>query len=114
MELFENDETKPSRIVPLPRSKSTRTGPLKLVPVIVRVVPPAGGPVFGTMFVIVGAVDGGGGVTGCVEKVTWICFDVLLTVAVMVAVPAVGDVSVAVATPFVVVRMVLVAPVSAN
>ena len=64
MDVLVNAATKPSLTVPLPRSKRTRIGPLKFVPVIVSVSPPCGLPVFGVMLVIVGVVDGGGGVTG--------------------------------------------------
>ena len=55
---------------------------------------------------IVGAVEVGGGVTDAAPKATVIDFETLLTTAVTVNVPAVADVSVAVATPFVVVLIV--------
>ena len=109
-----NELTKASFTVPLPRSKRTRIGPLKFVPVIVMTSPPSGLPVVGVMLVTVGVVDGGGCVTGCVENVTVVLFETLFTVAVIVAVPAVAEVSVAVATPLVVVLMVIVVPVSVN
>src|SRR5256885_1486662 len=90
-----------------PASKSTRTGCLKFVPVMVTTVPPAGGPVFGRTLVIVGAVEGGpGGVGAGAPKVTVMLFVTLLTVAVMVATPVSGEVRAAVVTPLVVVRMV--------
>src|SRR5713226_3297578 len=95
-------------------SNSTRTGVRKFVPLMVTWVPPLGGPLFGTMLVIVGVVDGGCGVTGCVENVTVVDLDTLPTVAETVAVPAAAEVSVAVATPLVVVRIVVFAPVSVN
>src|SRR2546421_6450195 len=95
-------------------SKRTRTGVRKFVPVIVTVVPPAGGPVDGTTLVIVGVVDGGCGVTGTVENVTSTEAETFATVALTCAVPAPADVSVAVATPLVVMRMLVLAPVSVN
>src|SRR6266508_5599143 len=110
--LFVKELTKASFTVPLPKSKSTRTGPMKFVPLIVMTSPPSGLPVVGVMFVIVGFVDGGGGITGCEENVTVMLFETLFTTAVIVAVPAAAEVSVAVATPLFVVRIVTSAPVS--
>jgi hypothetical protein len=71
---------------------------------------------FGTQTeVIVGVVLGGGGGGGAaVVKVTAVVFDTLLTVAVTVAVPAAEELSLTVATPAVVVRIVVFVPVSAN
>src|ERR1051326_7660110 len=104
---------------PLPGSKITFTGARKFVPVITNCWPPVGRPtatqptwLARQTEEIVGAVRGSGGGTGCVENVTWIVFETLFTVAVIVSVPAVDDVSVALATPPVVVRMVVFWPVS--
>src|SRR5438105_6959485 len=108
---------------PLPGSKSTRTGWRKFVPVITTCWPPAGIPVAGVVQVvpvttqtevIVGVVFGGGVVVGTVVKVTDVVLETLFTVAVIVAVPTLDEVSVAVATPPVVVRMVVFVPVSEN
>src|SRR5881394_87826 len=93
-------------VVPAPKSKSTFTGATKFVPVIVTSSPPCGRPNCGVNPVIVGAVFGGGGVTGLSWKVMFVVFVTLFTVAVTIAVPAVDDVNGTVATPFVVVRIV--------
>src|SRR5207253_10567588 len=61
------------------------------------------------MLVICGVRSGGGITTGFRLNVTVVVFATLFTVAVIVAVPAVDDVSVAVATPFVVVRIIVCA-----
>ena len=74
---------------------------MKFVPVIVTMSPPSGFPLAGVTAVMVGAVEVGGGVTDAVPKATVIDFVALLTTAVTVNVPAVADVRVAVATPFV-------------
>jgi hypothetical protein len=64
--------------------------------------------------VIFGVVSGGGGMAGAVANVTVVVFETLFTVAVIVAVPALAELSCTVATPFVVVRIVVFWPVSAN
>src|SRR6185436_3413124 len=108
---------------PLPGSKSTRTGARKFVPVMMTCWPPCGIPVAGVVQVepvwaqievIVGVVFGGGGVTGWVVNVTVVVLETLFTVAVIVAGPALLELRTAVATPFVVVRMVVFCPVSWN
>src|SRR5258708_7206941 len=48
---------------PVPGSKSTTTGARKFVPVIVMIWPPAGLPMDGVTPLMVGAVEGGGGVS---------------------------------------------------
>ena len=91
-------------VVALPSHvKTTRTGARKCVPVMVRTSPPSGLPVVGVMVEIVGAVLGGGGSIGEEPKVTVAVFETLFTVAVTVTAPADPLVSVAVATPLVVV-----------
>src|ERR1051325_1128826 len=90
---------------PLPGSTMTRTGVRKFVPLIVMTVPPCGRPVAGVIVVMVGFVDGGMTFGGCAENVIDADFCTSLTVAVTVPVPALEPVSVTVAMPFVVVRM---------
>src|SRR4051794_18025224 len=85
--------------------------------------PPAGIPIAGVVHVdpvctqteaIVGVAFGGGVTVGTVVKVTVVVFETLFTVAVTVAAPALDEERMAVATPPVVVRMVVFVPVSAN
>src|ERR1043165_7348897 len=87
---------------PLPGSKSTRTGARKFFPLMRTCWPPFGMPVGGVGQVvpvttqtleIVGAVLGGGGVTGAVENVTVVFFETLFTVAVTVAAPEEAELS---------------------
>src|SRR5436190_7762379 len=101
---------------PLPGSKSTRTGARKFVPVMTTTWPPVGRPVAGEVHVVpvctqievmVGLVFGIGGFAGSVVNVTVVSLETLFTVAVIVAVPAMAEVSVALATPAVVVRIVV-------
>ena len=99
---------------PAPGSNSTRTGSRKLVPLIVTRCPPLGRPVAGETLVMVGLFAGGVPPPPLGENVTVIDFWVLPTVASTVAVPAAADVSVAVATPAVVVFTVRLEPVSVN
>src|SRR5437763_1364315 len=96
-------------MVPVPAGPaltSTRTGARKFVPVMVTTVPPAGGPVLGVTLVMVGAVEGVGGMIGASLNEILMLLVTLLTVAVTVETPAVEFVSTTVATPLVVVLMV--------
>src|SRR5260221_742879 len=74
---------------PVPGSKSTTTGARKFVPVMVMIWPPAGLPMDGVTPLMVGAVEGGGGVTVLSTKRTEVLLVTLLTVAVIVAITAV-------------------------
>src|SRR5581483_6401905 len=92
-----------------------RTGPFRFCPPIVTSVPPAGGPNAGEMPVIevtTGGQSGGHVVVGIGLNVTDVVFRTLLTTACTTAVPAADEVSVTVATPFVVVRRAVFVPVS--
>jgi hypothetical protein len=105
-------------VVPAPKSKKTRTGVTKFVPLIVTVSPPPGEPNAGVTAVTVGGgtVGQSGGHCGGAGllNVTEIVFETLFTTACTVALPADELVSVIVATPFVVVRSADCAPVSLN
>src|SRR5438034_8206970 len=79
---------------------------------MVMTVPPAGGPVVGETLLMVGAVDGGGVMTGTSVNVICTLLVTLFTVTVTVATPALELVSTALATPLVVVRMVFTSCVS--
>src|SRR6266545_4467728 len=97
--------------VPVPTSNSTRTGVKKFVPVMRMISPPCGRPMFGVIEEIVGTGSGvqrgSGGTHGTTGRnVTSRVRTTLLTVAVMCEVPAVEEVRLTVATPFVVVRMI--------
>src|ERR1700757_3737744 len=92
-------------VVPAPKSKRTRNGVRKFLPVMVTTSPPCGRPKFGVIPLMDGVVSGGGGLTGTAEKVTVAVFLTFATIAETVAVPTVPDVRVTVATPLVVVRM---------
>src|SRR5260221_3500936 len=90
---------------PVPGSKSTTTGARKFVPVMVMIWPPAGLPMDGVTPLMVGAVEGGGGVTVLSTKRTEVLLVTLLTVAVIVAITAVLEKIEIEATPLVVVLM---------
>src|SRR5437867_11063817 len=68
-------------VAPMPGSNNTRTGEMKFVPVMMTCSPPCGRPVEGETAVIVGVVEGGCGITGCVLNVTVVRADTLFTVA---------------------------------
>src|SRR5258706_536355 len=88
---------------PLPGSNTTRTGMRKFDPVMMTCWFPVGSPETGLMLLIVGAFEGG--VTGMIGSVnvSVMLFVTLLTVTFTMTGPAVLAVTVALATPAVVV-----------
>ena len=101
-------------IVPAPKSKSTRSGVRKFLPLMVTTSPPCGRPVVGLIDVMAGVESGGCGCVGSALKVTVVVFFTFETVAETVAGPTVAEVSVTVAMPLVVVRMSVCAFPSVN
>src|ERR1044072_5656224 len=95
-----------STVLPPPKSEIT-FGAEKLLQLMVRISLPCGRPAVDEMLEMTGAVLGGGVTTGLRLNVTVVVLATLATVAVTVAVPAVDDVSVAVAAPLVVVRIMV-------
>src|SRR5215212_6878596 len=100
---------------PVPVSNSTRSGPMKFVPLMRMMSPPCGLPTGGTTELMVGVRStgqrGSGGTHGgVVRNVTSMLRLTLLTVAKTRASPGVDALRLTVATPLVVVRMIEVTP----